>query len=146
MHYAGYKVDGEAWQAFARSRELLLIEDAAHAAGAPGIGEASDAAVFSFFGNKNMTTAEGGMVLARDPDVRARVRRMRSHGMTTTSWERSKGYALGYDVPELGFNYRMDSCAPPSGWCSSHGCRNGTRNGRVSPPSTGIGSQTLVRT
>ena len=108
MHYAGYKVDGEAWQAFARSRELLLIEDAAHAAGAPGIGEASDAAVFSFFGNKNMTTAEGGMVLARDPDVRARVRRMRSHGMTTTSWERSKGYALGYDVPELGFNYRMD--------------------------------------
>jgi dTDP-4-amino-4,6-dideoxygalactose transaminase len=108
MHYAGYKVDGEAWQAFARSRGLLLIEDAAHAAGAPGIGEGSDAAVFSFFGNKNMTTAEGGMVLARDPDVRARVRRMRSHGMTTTSWERSKGYALGYDVSELGFNYRMD--------------------------------------
>jgi dTDP-4-amino-4,6-dideoxygalactose transaminase len=108
MHYAGHTVDGEAWQAFARSRGLLLIEDAAHAAGVRGVGERSDAAVFSFFGNKNMTTAEGGMVLARDPDVRARVRRMRSHGMTTTSWERSKGYALGYDVPELGFNYRMD--------------------------------------
>ncbi|MGZ9087082.1 MAG: DegT/DnrJ/EryC1/StrS family aminotransferase [Rhodoplanes sp.] len=108
MHYAGYTVDGEAWRAFAQSRGLLLIEDAAHAPGAPGVGEASDAAVFSFFGNKNMTTAEGGMVLARDPDVRARVRSMRSHGMTTTSWERSKGYALGYDVPELGYNYRMD--------------------------------------
>jgi dTDP-4-amino-4,6-dideoxygalactose transaminase len=108
MHYAGHTVDGEAWQALARSRGLLLIEDAAHAAGVRGVGERSDAAVFSFFGNKNMTTAEGGMVLARDPEVRARVRRMRSHGMTTTSWERSKGYALGYDVPELGFNYRMD--------------------------------------
>jgi dTDP-4-amino-4,6-dideoxygalactose transaminase len=108
MHYAGRTVDGEAWEAFARPRGLLLIEDAAHAAGVRGVGERSDAAVFSFFGNKNMTTAEGGMVLARDPEVRARVRRMRSHGMTTTSWERSKGYALGYDVPELGFNYRMD--------------------------------------
>lgn len=108
MHYAGYKVDGEAWQSFAQSRGLLLIEDAAHAPGVSGIGKGSDAAVFSFFGNKNMTTAEGGMVLARDSEVRARVRRMRSHGMTTTSWERRKGYALGYDVSELGFNYRMD--------------------------------------
>jgi len=108
MHYAGYLVDVAAWQAFARSRGLLLIEDAAHAAGAPGIGSNADAAVFSFFGNKNMTTAEGGMVFAADAEVRERVRRMRSHGMTTTSWERSKGHAFSYDVPELGFNYRMD--------------------------------------
>lgn len=108
MHYAGYTVDGDAWQAFARSRGLLLIEDAAHAAGVPGIGNKSDAAVFSFFGNKNMTTAEGGMVFARDAEVLARIRRMRSHGMTTSSWERSKGHAFSYDVPELGFNYRMD--------------------------------------
>ncbi|HYN39029.1 MAG TPA: DegT/DnrJ/EryC1/StrS family aminotransferase, partial [Rhodospirillales bacterium] len=108
MHYAGYLMDGDAWRAFARSRGLLLIEDAAHAVGAAGVGAAGDAAVFSFFGNKNMTTAEGGMVLAADPEVLARVRRMRSHGMTTSSWERSKGYALGYDVPELGYNYRMD--------------------------------------
>jgi dTDP-4-amino-4,6-dideoxygalactose transaminase len=108
MHYAGYTVDGAAWQEFARSRGLLLIEDAAHAAGVPGIGRGSDATVFSFFGNKNMTTAEGGMVFARDPEVLARIRRMRSHGMTTSSWERSKGHAFSYDVPELGFNYRMD--------------------------------------
>lgn len=108
MHYAGYTVDGAAWSAFARSRGLLLIEDAAHAAGAAGIGLHSDAAVFSFFGNKNMTTAEGGMVFMRDQELLARVRRMRSHGMTTSSWERSKGHAFSYDVPELGFNYRMD--------------------------------------
>ncbi len=108
MHYAGYLVDVAAWQDFARSRGLLLIEDAAHAAGVPGIGSHSDAAVFSFFGNKNMTTAEGGMVFAAAAEVREHIRRMRSHGMTTTSWERSKGHAFSYDVPELGFNYRMD--------------------------------------
>ena len=108
MHYAGYTVDGAAWEAFARSRGLLLIEDAAHAAGAADLGRYSDAAVFSFFGNKNMTTAEGGMVFMRDPALLACVRRMRSHGMTTSSWERSKGHAFSYDVPELGFNYRMD--------------------------------------
>lgn len=108
MHYAGFLMDLDAWRAFARSRGLLLIEDAAHAAGMRGVGAQSDAAVFSFFGNKNMTTAEGGMVVARDPDVLVRVRQMRSHGMTSTSWERRQGYALGYDVTELGYNYRMD--------------------------------------
>ena len=108
MHYAGYLVDTEAWKTFAQARGLLLIEDAAHAAGVQGVGRHADAAVFSFFGNKNMTTAEGGMVFAADVGVRARIRQMRSHGMTTTSWERSKGHAFSYDVPELGFNYRMD--------------------------------------
>ncbi|MFO1120491.1 MAG: DegT/DnrJ/EryC1/StrS family aminotransferase [Rhodospirillales bacterium] len=108
MHYAGYLVDAEAWKTFAQARGLLLIEDAAHAAGVQGVGRHADATVFSFFGNKNMTTAEGGMVLAADVGVRARIRQMRSHGMTTTSWERSKGHAFSYDVPELGFNYRMD--------------------------------------
>lgn len=108
MHFAGYTVDGNAWQEFARLRGLRLIEDAAHAAGVHGIGRSSDAAVFSFFGNKNMTTAEGGMVFARDPELLTRIRRLRSHGMTTSSWERSKGHAFSYDVPELGYNYRMD--------------------------------------
>lgn len=108
MHFAGYTVDGDAWQEFSRSRGLRLIEDAAHASGVYGIGSGSDAAVFSFFGNKNMTTAEGGMIFARDPDVLTRIRRLRSHGMTTSSWERSKGHAFSYDVPELGYNYRMD--------------------------------------
>jgi dTDP-4-amino-4,6-dideoxygalactose transaminase len=108
MHFAGYTVDGDAWQEFSRSRGLRLIEDAAHASGVHGIGSGSDAAVFSFFGNKNMTTAEGGMVFARDPELLTRIRRLRSHGMTTSSWERSKGHAFSYDVPELGYNYRMD--------------------------------------
>src|SRR6266704_3723127 len=88
MHYAGYLIDGDAWRDFAKSRHLLLIEDAAHAAGLDRAGTFGDAAVFSFYGNKNMTTAEGGMVVARDPKVRDRIRQMRAHGMTSGTFQR----------------------------------------------------------
>jgi dTDP-4-amino-4,6-dideoxygalactose transaminase len=108
MHYAGTLVDREAWRAFAAARGLLLIEDAAHAAGAAGVGQIGDAAVYSFYGNKNMTTAEGGMVTARDPAVLDRARQMRSHGMTSTTRERRDARTPKYDVTMLGWNYRMD--------------------------------------
>ena len=108
MHYAGYSVDGVAWRKFARSRGLHLIEDAAHAAGLHQQDACGDAAVFSFFGNKNMTTAEGGMVVARDQDVLNRIRQMRSHGMTSGTLQRLSSRTVTYDVTMLGYNYRMD--------------------------------------
>ncbi len=67
MHYAGYIADRDAWRAFADSRGLFLIEDSAHAVGADRTPVYGDAAVFSFYGNKNMTTAEGGMILGARP-------------------------------------------------------------------------------
>lgn len=108
MHYGGYLVDLPAWRAFADERRLCLIEDAAHAPGLAQVGEASDAAVFSFFTNKNLTTAEGGMVTAAKPQVADRVRSLRSHAMTKTTLDRHRGHAYSYDVTGLGFNYRMD--------------------------------------
>src|SRR5487761_1234521 len=108
MHYGGYLVDGAGWRAFARGHGLYLIEDAAHAVGADGVGVFGDAAVFSFFGNKNMTTAEGGMVIARDDSVLAKVRQMRSHGITSGTVQRLSSHAVTYDVTMLGYNYRMD--------------------------------------
>lgn len=108
MHYAGYLADAGQWQDFARSRGLALIEDSAHAVGLDGAGTFGDVAVFSFYGNKNMTTAEGGMVFARDPAVLNRVKQMRSHGMSTGTMERLAGHDLTYDVTTLGYNYRMD--------------------------------------
>jgi dTDP-4-amino-4,6-dideoxygalactose transaminase len=108
MHYAGYLADMDAWRDFADKKGIALIEDAAHAAGAQGVGLKSDAAAFSFFSNKNMTTAEGGMVFARDPMILERVRLMRAHGMTASTLDRYKGHAHTYDVVELGYNYRMD--------------------------------------
>ena len=55
-----------------------------------------------------MTTAEGGMVVTNDDNLAQRIRRMRSHGMTTVTWDRIRGHAYSYDVTELGFNYRID--------------------------------------
>jgi dTDP-4-amino-4,6-dideoxygalactose transaminase len=108
MHYAGYLADMDAWRDFADKKGIALIEDAAHAPGVEGVGVKSDAAAFSFFSNKNMTTAEGGMVFARDTKVLERVRLMRAHGMTASTLDRYKGRAHTYDVVELGYNYRMD--------------------------------------
>jgi dTDP-4-amino-4,6-dideoxygalactose transaminase len=106
MHYAGYLAEPESWRAFARERGLFLIEDSAHAVGAERSPVFGDLAVFSFFGNKNMTTAEGGMVTGENESLIAEVRQARGHGMTTSTVQRLNGHAL-YDVTMLGYNYRM---------------------------------------
>jgi dTDP-4-amino-4,6-dideoxygalactose transaminase len=108
MHYGGYTVDVPRWRDFCDIQGMRLIEDAAHAPGIAGVGRLSDASAFSFFANKNMSTAEGGMVLSPDEDVLAMIRRMRSHGMTADTLVRHRGHAYSYDVTMLGFNYRLD--------------------------------------
>jgi dTDP-4-amino-4,6-dideoxygalactose transaminase len=108
MHYGGYLVNLPEWRQLADRHRLYLIEDAAHAPATGDVGRWSDAAVFSFFSNKNMTTAEGGMVLAKKTSVLSRVRSLRSHGMTTLTLDRHRGHAHTYDVTMLGYNYRMD--------------------------------------
>jgi len=108
VHYGGWLCPMGAWRDFADEYGLVLVEDAAHAPGLEGVALTGDAAAFSFYGNKNMTTAEGGMAIARKPDVDARMRRLRSHGMTTLTLDRYAGHAFSYDVTDLGFNYRLD--------------------------------------
>ncbi len=108
MHYGGYLMDLPAWRAFADRKGIALIEDAAHAPAIGEVGRWGDASAFSFFTNKNMTTAEGGMVMARQPEVVARLRQLRAHGMTTGTLDRHKGHAYSYDVTTLGYNYRLD--------------------------------------
>src|SRR5579862_2051466 len=112
VHYGGFPVDMGAIHAAAAKHGLLVIEDAAHALGseldgAP-CGRLGDAGCFSFFPNKNMTTGEGGMVVFREEDAAASARSLRSHAMTTLTWDRHRGHATGYDVVDLGFNYRID--------------------------------------
>jgi dTDP-4-amino-4,6-dideoxygalactose transaminase len=108
VHYAGYVADLSAWRDFASAHGLALVEDAAHAAGLTSPGTVSNAAVFSFYGNKNMTTAEGGMVLAQDDALRQSIRQMRGHSLTSGTFQRHHELLPSYDVPSLGFNYRMD--------------------------------------
>ena len=110
MHYAGYMCDMEAIFAIAEKHNLLVLEDAAHAPGAELNGRKAGAwgvtSGFSFFSNKNLATGEGGMVTTNDDDVAEKMRRLRSHGMTTLTWDRHRGQALSYDVTDLGYNYR----------------------------------------
>ncbi len=110
MHYGGYACDLPAFRALAERHHLILIEDAAHAPGAElngtRAGSWGQVAAFSFFSNKNLATGEGGMVTTNDDEIAARLRRLRSHGMTSLTWDRHRGQALSYDVTDLGYNYR----------------------------------------
>jgi dTDP-4-amino-4,6-dideoxygalactose transaminase len=112
MAYGGHPGHGEALAQLARERGLVLLEDAAHAigtrAGGRHLGTLGLAGAYSFFSNKNLAVGEGGMVVTDDDAVAARMRLLRSHGMTTLTWDRHRGHASAYDVVELGFNYRID--------------------------------------
>lgn len=112
VHYAGYACDMAALMELAAQRRIEVIEDCSHApltrhAGKP-VGTFGATGCFSFFSNKNMTTGEGGMVLTRSPEIASRIRILRSHGITASTYQRFKGHAYGYDVADLGFNYRLD--------------------------------------
>jgi dTDP-4-amino-4,6-dideoxygalactose transaminase len=112
VHYAGYACAMSEIMKIARENGLIVIEDAAHAAGSEldgaALGTWGQTGCFSFFSNKNMTTGEGGMITTQDDAVAERLRILRSHGMTSMTWDRHKGHAWSYDVTELGYNYRID--------------------------------------
>lgn len=112
VHYAGYAADMSAIVEVARAHGLAVVEDCAHSPGAvhkgKHLGTWGDIGCFSFFSNKNMTTGEGGMVVTDRDDLAEQLRLLRSHGMTTLTWDRHRGHAYSYDVVMPGFNYRLD--------------------------------------
>jgi dTDP-4-amino-4,6-dideoxygalactose transaminase len=112
MTYGGHPGESAELAALAAERDLILLEDAAHGLGGSldgrHLGTFGLAGAFSFFSNKNLPVGEGGMVVSDDEEVAKQVRLQRSHGMTSLSWDRHRGHASGYDVVELGFNYRID--------------------------------------
>ena len=112
MHYAGFACDMPAILEIASRHHLKVIEDSAHAIGSEldgrTLGTWGDIGCYSFFSNKNMTTGEGGMLATEDDTLAERLRILRSHGMTSLSWDRHQGHASTYDVVDLGYNYRID--------------------------------------
>lgn len=110
MHYGGYPCDMQSIMDIGKRHGLYIVEDAAHAPGGESqrkkCGLIGDIGCFSFFSNKNLVTGEGGMVVTRNKEWAEKVRRMRSHGMETLSWDKYRGHLSSYDIRELGYNYR----------------------------------------
>jgi dTDP-4-amino-4,6-dideoxygalactose transaminase len=118
MHYGGFPCRMDEILAICRPRGVSVIEDACHGPGGsyqgatPGsrrrLGTIGDVGCFSFFSNKNLATGEGGMVVTDRDELPETMRLLRSHGMTTLTWDRHRGHAASYDVAAHGFNYRID--------------------------------------
>ncbi|HVU72461.1 MAG TPA: DegT/DnrJ/EryC1/StrS aminotransferase family protein [Mycobacteriales bacterium] len=119
MHYGGTAAQTGRLRTVCARAGVTLVEDACHALGATyggadpelsdrRIGCAGAVAAFSFYGNKNLATGEGGAVTTNDAELAARVRKLRSHGMGVASWDRYRGHASTYDVEAPGLNYRWD--------------------------------------
>jgi dTDP-4-amino-4,6-dideoxygalactose transaminase len=120
MHYGGALCRMAEIAQLCGRRGIALIEDACHAVGArydDGSGHAPDGVmagaigdlgVFSFFSNKNLATGEGGMIVTHRAALAERLRLLRSHGMTSATWDRHRGHASSYGVLAHGYNYRLD--------------------------------------
>ncbi len=122
VHYAGLSADMGAVLAVARKHGLRVVEDAAHALPATFGGGlvgtlGSDAAVFSFYANKTMTTGEGGMVVTRDAELAKRVAVMRLHGISRDAFDRftAKVPSWYYEIVAPGFKYNLTDIASALG-------------------------------
>lgn len=111
VHFAGYPAAVDVLSKLCAERDLVLIEDAAHAPsadlGGRALGTWGLAGAFSFYSNKVLCAGEGGLLATDSDDVAATARALRSHGMTRTAWDRRDDGDL-YEITTLGFNYRLD--------------------------------------
>ena len=112
VHMAGFPARMDRIMEIARAHGLKVIEDACHGPLSEykgrKLGSIGDCSAFSFFSNKNISTGEGGMFVTNDDETAAKARLLRSHGMSTMSYQRATGHATEYDITCLGYNYRMD--------------------------------------
>ncbi len=112
VHFAGRAADMDALTEIATCHKLRLIEDCAHAIETEYHGRKAgtfgDFGCFSFYATKNVTTGEGGMVLAKSEEDLARIKMLALHGMSKDAWKRfsDEGYKH-YFVVETGFKYNM---------------------------------------
>ena len=103
--------------------KIRVIEDAAHSFPSPTslgyAGTIGDAGVFSFYVTKTITTAEGGMVCTRDPDLARRMTIMRMHGMDRTTWDRytSPRASWEYDIIAPGYKFNLPDVLAAIGCC-----------------------------
>jgi UDP-4-amino-4-deoxy-L-arabinose-oxoglutarate aminotransferase len=111
VHLYGQLADMRALRAIADARGLFIVEDSAHGIEMErdGVrpGDLGDAAVFSFYATKNITSGDGGAVATRDAEVADRLRRLRNHGVSKAASERHGSVYEHWDLVELGYKANL---------------------------------------
>ncbi len=132
VHFAGYPAEVLALRELCDDRGLILIEDCAEAIGARvdgpwqgdrpesqdngagqdgrgrQVGTVGQLGAFSFFSKNQLCVGEGGMVATAEEELAERVRLLRSHALTSSTWDRHRGHDPAYDIVDIGFNFRLD--------------------------------------
>lgn len=123
VHYGGHPCDMDSLQKIAKTNNLIIVEDAAHACGSlyhdKKIGSLSPFTCFSFHAVKNLATGDGGMITVKNKEFADRLKSLRWVGINKDTWDRiedisKKGeksyrvYGWYYEVGELGFKYHMN--------------------------------------
>ena len=111
VDYAGQPCDYDALTVIAQRHGVDLVADACHALGGTyrqrPVGSLARASTFSLHPVKPITAAEGGMITTDAPDLAARMRLFRNHGITTDHRQREREGAWLYEMTALGYNYRL---------------------------------------
>lgn len=121
VHMAGHPCDLDGIIEVGRKHGIPVLEDAAHALGAAyhgiPIGSYGDCACFSFYAIKNITTMEGGMIAAKDPEFAARLRLLASNGMAASAWDRYSRSAIAgpQEVIIPGYKYAISNVGAAMG-------------------------------
>ncbi len=111
VHLYGQLADMRALRKIADEKALFLVEDSAHGIEMErdGVrpGELGDAAVFSFYATKNLTSGDGGAVATRHAHVEERLRRLRNHGVSKAAADRHGKAYQHWDLVELGYKANL---------------------------------------
>jgi dTDP-4-amino-4,6-dideoxygalactose transaminase len=114
VHFCGYPAAIAEIRALCDEHGLILIEDCAQAIGAKvdsdgrQVGTVGELGAFSFFSKKQLCVGEGGMVTSAREDFNDHIRLLRSHALTSSTWDRHRGHDPAYDIVDVGYNYRLD--------------------------------------
>jgi perosamine synthetase len=120
VHFAGALAEMDPILELARSRNLPVIEDAAHALpcsrGGRAAGSWGTAAALSFYATKTVTTGEGGMIVTDSAEIANRARSMRLHGLSRDAWKRYTGSGSWYyEIEDAGYKYNLTDLAAAIG-------------------------------
>jgi dTDP-4-amino-4,6-dideoxygalactose transaminase len=120
VHFGGLACDLDGLHVLADPRGIAVIEDAAHATGTRYhgqlVGSTGTLAAFSFYANKNLTTAEGGMLTTNDPLLEDKIRVLRLHGLSRDAWKRfATRKLMKSDILLPGYKFNMPDLAASIG-------------------------------